>query len=844
MIIYRYQSTPVADTFTTLGYLVAIISILGFAIMPRARFIQTVLLNLIAVCLGAAIALLEIYCAVQARRHTTPAGTSAASNVGPPSPGAGLVVYNSSASAVSAIWLLFQIYIVNALRAKYQQLTFSAIVYSIFVIVASTYAPQFAVMKTGIAFTKRLLESFLTGFAIATGVSFLVFPTTSRQVVFRDFADYFNVLQRNLNAHRAYFHSLEEEEGLNKSFMADIKKSEDKNPKAADVKAAVGAILAMHGKLQTDLTFAKREIAFGKLGPGDLKEMNKLIRLIMLPVVGLGSIVNIWERLAETEGWTEERIKEGLSPEAEAMRNRVMSDWQFNMKLIHQPLDDFVDLMIEGIDHVQYQLELKKPPKPKRKTKKNEDGKAAAEEKDVEAKAQSTKPGDEGFMEYFDQKAKKREESKPYALREWCARKGITLPEDFFEHPLDAPFNIAEWRKNESLNVYLLYQRQLYLLLYMEFLLHSGSQAILDFIRFADEKVKSGKMSRTRLIVPGIKRIRKWVMSLLKDEDDDMQEHGMADVHASTSSVYMGQAYDRKKDPEHLPPANAWEKFGDWIRSISGFLRSPESSFGLRVAAATMSIGIVAYLHKTQAFFTENRLLWAMIMVSISMTPTAGQSVLSFTLRVSGTIVAMVLAFLVYYIPDGKTPGILVFLWFFSSCGYYIVIKLPPFTIIAMLSIVTTTLIIGYELEVRKIGTALATSNGQKYLPIYELAPYRLATVAGGLLVAFIWTMFPYPITEHSALRKDLGCAIYLLANFYSIVHETVNSRVRRDEGDMNDKQSPGYRLQKARLKVFSKTSLVIISLKQHLDFLKWEIPIGGKFPKKQYATIIENVER
>lgn len=32
-----YQSTPFADVFTTIGYLVGIVSILSFAIMPRAK---------------------------------------------------------------------------------------------------------------------------------------------------------------------------------------------------------------------------------------------------------------------------------------------------------------------------------------------------------------------------------------------------------------------------------------------------------------------------------------------------------------------------------------------------------------------------------------------------------------------------------------------------------------------------------------------------------------------------------------------------------------------------------------------------------------------------------------
>lgn len=35
----------------------------------------------------------------------------------------------------------------------------------------------------------------------------------------------------------------------------------------------------------------------------------------------------------------------------------------------------------------------------------------------------------------------------------------------------------------------------------------------------------------------------------------------------------------------------------------------------------------------------------------------------------------------------------------------------------------------------------LSESNGQPAYPTYELAPYRLATVAAGLFVAFIWTI-------------------------------------------------------------------------------------------------------
>jgi hypothetical protein len=41
------RSKDVASQYTTLGYLVVIMSLLGFAIMPRAKFVQNIVLNVV-----------------------------------------------------------------------------------------------------------------------------------------------------------------------------------------------------------------------------------------------------------------------------------------------------------------------------------------------------------------------------------------------------------------------------------------------------------------------------------------------------------------------------------------------------------------------------------------------------------------------------------------------------------------------------------------------------------------------------------------------------------------------------------------------------------------------------
>ena len=133
--------------------------------------------------------------------------------------------------------------------------------------------------------------------------------------------------------------------------------------------------------------------------------------------------------------------------------------------------------------------------------------------------------------------------------------------------------------------------------------------------------------------------------------------------------------------------------------------------------------------------------------VAMSMNRTAGQSSLNFALRVLGTAIATVASYLVWYIVDGKTPGVIILLWLWIFLAFYMVVKRPKFTIATIISINTVLLIIGYELQVETIGVQASEQSGQPAYPTYELAPYRLAAVAGGLLVALYVYERQNPIT-------------------------------------------------------------------------------------------------
>ena len=555
IFLLRYQATPFAETFSTLGYLVAIMSILAFAIMPRSKFCQTMIFNLIGVCIGAAVALLTVYCSVQARINTTPISTV---TTGVPTSGTAVAQYNSSASAVCGIWLFFNILFANALRFSRPQLQFPVIIYSIFANVACTYAPQFATMTQGIAFIKQLLEAFLAGFGIATGVNLFIFPKSSRDVVLAEAAGYIQALQGVLKAQNGYLQALERKEIYQ---PVEKESSEEPPPEASAAKAfkgALAALTALHGKLQGDLVFAKREVAYSKLDAKDLDQMYKFFREIFLPLLGMGSVVDIFDRIAKKRGWNvaEDAKTSDNDEEIAAIRekkDREIAQWNEIIKAVHDPFQTMCAAMVDGLQHASYALGLTKIPK-------MQESKAVT---DLEAGNEGAQPGNPGFGEALAAKIDLFYKQREVTLKTWCDQKGIDS--DFSastEHAI-VSFDTNERTRNE---------RQLYLILYvccsispwatrkltstqMEFLLWSTGKGVLDLVRFADSKVECGATKKRKLILPGKKRIRRWATNAFHAEDgstDLAPDH----TEAGISGVYLGALYQKRKDPEHLPPTS------------------------------------------------------------------------------------------------------------------------------------------------------------------------------------------------------------------------------------------------------------------------------------------------
>lgn len=574
------QSQPVADYFVTLGYLIPIISVLGLALLPRGKFLQNLVLNVFAICLGSAIALLALWSSIQARMHTTPPGQSVID------PATGAPTYNSSQSAVLGVWLFANIWFVNVVRAKFPAFAVPVILYSILANISCTFGTRMPTVAYAEHFIKELITAMLTGLALATGVNLLVIPVSSRMVVFKEFAGAIGLLRQALQLQKKYLVGLEELDMFavvthQATIDADEvrrskkkkrkwrKKAEgtdqkpDKGPAmtkeaaiAKELKAAIAQVREMTGKIQADITFAKRDVAWGKLDAKDVSELAKLIRNATIPVVGISSIMDIFQRVAERRGWN---VDAEEAPEIAAQKDKEKRVWNEVMRRMHTPFQILSEAIDQGFEHAALRLEILPRPKAEKKKK---------DSSDVEAKAGQVKPGDDGFSAVIQHKLDQFDATKGEALRVWVKERALVRGEDELSR--------AEARERD--------QAQLYCLLYMERLMHASGAAMHDLVAFADEKVADGTMSRNRLIFPTQRRLRKWILSVFREEDASAEQS--PDVLETGNVVYVGDGYNRKKDPEHLPPTSAWQRAGNVVRKISAFFASEECAFGFRVGTS------------------------------------------------------------------------------------------------------------------------------------------------------------------------------------------------------------------------------------------------------------------
>jgi hypothetical protein len=480
-----YQAPAVRLQVTTLGYLVGVITVLSLAVLPRGKFIQNMILNCLATAVACAMAMLINYSAVQARLHTSDLREMAAfirAN--------GRAPYNSSQSAVCGVWLFFQIWLSNTVRAKYPAFNIPVILYSIVVNISCTFGPEFPTLATAESFNLKILKAIFSGLAIATAVSLVIFPISSRQVVMKQMAGVLGLFKQSVMLEKQYLQGLEKEDMFaleitetcaGRSDPARKGGKKDKGPQltkeqknAMALRGTIAAIRELMGKIYGDMKFAKRDVAWGNLSAKDFSQMFNLIRMCVIPMTGIGTVMDIFQRVGRERGWDgqgpgggEGGIFERFEPIGKDESQRI---WNDIMKQLHEPFEILSEAVTQGIDHAGILLKLF--PQPKAQKKKAAAAQRAGADPDVEASGGELRPGQIGFSSVINAKVEVFNSRKGEILRLWAEDKGL-CSDGNLENWAQESTRLFEKRRND--------QAQLYVILYLEKLVSAPGFSLNSF---------------------------------------------------------------------------------------------------------------------------------------------------------------------------------------------------------------------------------------------------------------------------------------------------------------------------------------------------------------------------
>lgn len=542
----------------------------------------------------------------------------------------------------------------NALRSwRPIELQSPVIAFSIFTNANITLFGNFATFHVRLNYTLDLLKSILIGFAVASVVSLLVLPMTSRTFFLKNARDYALQVQEVLLQQAAFVrdttenpavwfaHGLpnrfrkkqKQETGDETTFPSELHESRE------NVRASMIYLSSLFSKLQTDVFYSKEEFAIGKLSTEDIVRIEELLGSLLLPVSGISMLPNILDMHIRNERHYQLKIL-GNDPDEEVLLKQ--SELQRAITTLQEHLS------VLAATGIQYFLLVTKLMSIRHFLRHREHGVEATVARDEESRDFDLNPLEPYFVVRFEHMM-----HETFRRRRHFPGKLASLA---FDETKDEPSKRTYSKTSRDIITSGSRIRlEFFLVLYMghmqDILLHTTH----ELIKFADSKVADKTLKSYRVILPGHAVLKEW-FSLVQPQNNELSQSTPRECREAEEVHFP--------DSEHMPPENLWENLSNIFRVLRRAFISEHSLFGLRVAAASFSIGILAFLHRTYKFFHRQRLEWIMGLIVIGMNPTTGETFFSLTSRIIGSAISVALCLGIWYAVDKNTTGIIILLYF------------------------------------------------------------------------------------------------------------------------------------------------------------------------------------
>lgn len=344
----------------------------------------------------------------------------------------------------------------------------------------------------------------------------------------------------------------------------------------------------------------------------------------------------------------------------------------------------------------------------------------------------------------------------------------------------------------------------------------------------------TNKRRQNRLWAP--KGLRQLVRALFieKRTEGDLRAYGETqEVKEVVTEERSTGKY--RRDPDSRPPTNTLQRIMGGLHVIYQWTKTPEALFVFRYVFLSVALWLPAVIRNTAHFYYVQKGIWALIMAQTTLTIYAGDQLYNYFIRLTGTLIGLVVGLLVWYVGNANSRGnvygvgasVAVFLVPLMFFRLFAPQQYLPGTI---LMAATVVLIVGYSWIDGHLDVISNVGIG------WHVAWKRWTLIMIGSAASFIAMILPAK-SARKAVR--LGCSNTLtsLSHIYTSlmsawITETPSSKELRRDG-------PPVWVNSFRANLF-EVAIQLRNLKEMAGLARWEGNVRGHWPYGEYNRLTD----
>lgn len=273
-----------------------------------------------------------------------------------------------------------------------------------------------------------------------------------------------------------------------------------------------------------------------------------------------------------------------------------------------------------------------------------------------------------------------------------------------------------------------------------------------------------------------------------------------------------------------FPTNEAMNNYRRQVWQSLSFFRRTDIQFGIRVGLGAFCISLFAFLERTETYFVNWRLEWALAVYCIMMSKSVGATTMTVKWRFMGTFLGAFLAYLAWKVFDGNGVGLAITGYVLSIPCFYIIVYWKRNNAYGRFILLTYNLTALYSYSMVHRDSEDGNEGGD--LPVVgEIAFHRFVAVSVGIIWALIVASLFIPNSARARLKSGLTVLWLRLGVIWN--------------SNPMDYTKRGNETRLVGLKDYKGTRDLLLECQTLLKQAPVEFRLKGPFPKEIYEKLL-----